>query len=288
MKIAAEDSAAKIAAALMLRLAEGGPERRAIAAGEVDGIIDYASSNVVLLPAARRALRERAAAAPVANRLLAALPLAEYRDLLDGLEPLTLRPGEVLHEPGQPIRHAYFPVDCVISLLSTALGAADGRGAALEVGLVGYEGMVGIPLVLGSELSSVRALVQSGGTALRVDAARLHEAVRQSPALQAALHRYAGVKLAQARQTVSCNRYHTVAARLARWLLMTGDRVSSSQFFLTQAFLAEMLGVRRATLNQVAMPLQESGLISYHRGRIRILDRKGLEAAACLCYAAPG
>ncbi len=271
------------------RLAEGGPERRAIEAGEIDGIIDYANSNVFLLPAARRALRERAAAAPVANRLLAGLPAAEYRELLDGLEPLTLKSGEVLHEPGQKIRHAYFPVDCVVSLLSTAVNAADGRRCALEVGLVGYEGMVGVPLVLGGELSSVRALVQSGGTALRVDAARLHEALRRSPALQSALQRYAGAKLAQARQTVSCNRYHTVVARLARWLLMSADRVSSSQFFLTQGFLAEMLGVRRATLNQAAVPLQERGLISYCRGRIRILDRKGLEAAACLCYpAAPG
>ena len=215
----------------------------------------------------------------IANSLLAALPRAKYRSLLAGLEPSTLKSGEVLHETGAPIRHVYFPVDCVVSLL-----AVEGR-QALEVGLVGYEGMVGIPLAFGVGDSSVRALVQASGTALRMSAARFHEAFRQSPPLRRALYRYTYAKLALARQTVACSRFHALEARLARWLLMTSDRVQSQQLFLTQAFLADTLGVRRATVNQSARSLQQRALIRYSRGTIRILDRRGLEAAACVCYA---
>jgi CRP-like cAMP-binding protein len=185
----------------------------------------------------------------------------------------------VVHEAGVPIRHVYFPVDCVISLLATA---EDNQ--ALEVGLVGYEGMVGISLALGIEVSSVRALVQTTGTALRMKAARFQEVILQSLALQRELCRYAGAELALARQTVACNCFHAVEARLARWLLMTSDRVRSEEFFLTQAFLADMLGVRRTTINLTAGPLQQRNVISYSRGKIRILDRKSLEAASCRCY----
>ena len=272
------------------RLAKGGPEHRAIEAGEIDAIIDYASSNVILLPSARRALqdaasraaaadREAANEASIANSLLAALPCGEYQRLLAGLEPLPLTLGEVLHEPGAQIRHVYFPVDCVISLLTTA---ADHQ--TLEVGLVGYEGMVGISLVLGAESSSVRALVQVTGTAMRMNAERFHSAFRQCLPLQRELYRYAYAKLALARQTIACHRFHSFEARLARWLLMTGDRVRSNEFFLTQAFPAEMLGVRRATVNEAAASLQQRDLIGYSRGTIRIIDRKGLEAASCRCY----
>jgi CRP-like cAMP-binding protein len=275
---------------MLPRLIKGGAEQLAIEEGEIDAIVDHASSNIILLPAARRALREvesRAAAADreahheasVANRLLAALPRMEYRGLLAGLEPLTLKFGEVLHEPGAPIAHVYFPIDCVISLLSTAQDRP-----ALEVGLVGYEGMVGVSLALGTEVSSVRALVQASGTAMRVKAARFHEALRQCPSLQRELCRYADAKLALARQTVACNCFHTVGARLARWLLMTSDRVRSEEFFLTQAFVADMLGVRRSTVNLTASALQQRKLISYRRGNVTILDRKGLEAASCRCY----
>jgi CRP-like cAMP-binding protein len=272
------------------RLVKGGPEQQAIEAGEIDAIIDHASSNVILLPAARRALREaenRAAAAsqqaaneaPVANRLLAAVPRADYQGLLAGLEPLTLKSGEVLHEPGVPIRHVYFPVDCVISLLTTA-----GGDRALEVGLVGHEGMVGISLALGMEASSVRAVVQASGTALRMNAARFHETFQKCLPLQRELYRYAYAKLTLARQTVACNCFHAIEARLARWLLMTSDRVQPERFFLTQAVLADTLGVRRTTINQAAGALQQRKLISYRRGHIAILDRKGLEAASCRCY----
>jgi CRP-like cAMP-binding protein len=272
------------------RLAKGGPEHQAIEAGEIDAILDHASNNVILLPAARRALREaldRAAAANrkpanetwFANGLLAALPRKDYLCLVDGLEPVTLKFGEVLHEPGMPVRYVYFPVDCVVSLLATVEGHH-----AVGVGLVGHEGMVGISLVLGADVSSVRALVQAGGTAMRMRAALFHRAFRQSLPLQGELHRYLHTKLALARQTVACNAFHALEARLARWLLMTSDRALSGEFFLTQAFLAELLGVRRASVNEAAVPLQQRGLIRYSRGRITILDRKGLEAASCRCY----
>jgi CRP-like cAMP-binding protein len=272
------------------RLAKGGPEQQAIEAGEIDAIIDHANSNVILLPAARRALRElanRASAAKtqapseasIANTLLAALPRKDYLGLLPGLEPVTLKFGEVLHEPGVPIRHVYFPIDCVISLLTTVEAHH-----ALEVGLVGHEGMVGISLALGTDVSSVRALVQATGTAMRMNAARFHETFQQCLPLQRELYRYAYAKLALARQTVACNAFHAVEARLARWLLMTSDRARSEEFFLTQTFLADMLGVRRTTVNEAARPLRRRKLISYSRGKIRILDRKRLEAAACGCY----
>jgi CRP-like cAMP-binding protein len=260
------------------RLAEGGPEQEAIDAGQIDAIIDYSASNVILLPAARRALREAASRAS-ANALLAALPYAGTERPLAGLEPVTLSSGEVLHEPGAPIRHVFFPLDCVVCLLKVV------DHQSLEVGLVGHEGMVGIPLFLGTGVSSVRALVRCAGAAMRMDAARFSRAFEQSPPWQRALHRYAHAKLEMARQAVACGRFHACEARLACWLLMTGDRVQSDEFFLTQAFLANVLGVRRATVNQAAGSLDHRKLIGCRRGRIRILDRKGLEAAACACYA---
>ena len=155
----------------------------------------------------------------------------------------------------------------------------------MEVGLVGREGMVGISLALGSERASVRALVQASGTAMRMKAARFRKVFEHCPPLQRETYRYAYAKLAMARQTVACNHFHAIGARLARWLLMTADRVLSDEFLLTQAFLADMLGVRRGAVNAAAGPLQERKLIRYTRGRIRILDRKGLEAASCRCYA---
>jgi CRP-like cAMP-binding protein len=216
---------------------------------------------------------------PVANNLLAALPRKNYRRLLAGLEPITLTFGEVLYEPGQPIRHIYFPNDSLVSLLTLV----DGH-LALEVGLVGREGMVGIPLVLGIGVSSVRALVQGSGTAMRMTSGSFRREFRQSPPLQRELHRYTHELMAQVTQTAACNRFHVVEARLARWLLMTRDRVRLDQFRLTQEFLAHMLGVRRVGVTKAAGALQQRDLISYSRGNISILDRKGLEAASCRCY----
>ena len=271
---------------MLLQFAKGGPEQKAIDAGEIDAVIDYSTSNVILLPAARRALREAAKqasaavsreaphSATIANHLLAALPYAEYQRMLSDLEPIALRSGEVLHEPGVPMRFVYFPVDCAVSLLTAAEG-----GRPLEVGMVGREGMVGSSLALGGEVSSVRALVQAGGTAMRMAAVRFREALRQCLPF-----RYVDAELALARQTVACNCFHAVEARLARCLLMTRDRVLTAEFFLTQAFLAQMLGVRRSTLNAAAGSLQRRKLIRCRRGTIRILDSSGLEATSCPCY----
>lgn len=225
-------------------------------------------------PEQRAATQDR-----IANNVLLALPRKDYQALLDGLEPVTLAYGTVLYEPGDLIGHVYFPVDCIVSLLTTVE-----TRQAMEVGLVGREGMVGIPLALGTEVSSVRALVQATGRALRMKAARFHKGFEQSPSLRRELYRYTYAKLALARQIVACNHFHSVEARLARWLLMTGDRVLSEEFFLTQVFLADMLGVRRGTVNAAARPLQQRQLIRYSRGRIKILDRAGLEAASCRCY----
>jgi len=223
--------------------------------------------------------RKAARGNSIANSLLAALPRKDYQSLLAGLEPVTLTYGEVLFEPGEPIRHVYFPSDALVCLLTTLESHE-----ALEVGLVGPEGMVGVSLALGIGVSSVRALVQGTGTAMRVNAARFRKEFRKSLPLQGELYRYANAKLVQARQTAACNRFHVVEARLARWLLMTRDRVRSDQFLLTQAFLADMLGVRRVGVTQAAGTLQQRKLISYSRGKIRILDRKGLAAASCECY----
>ncbi len=264
----------------LLRLDKGSPEQQAAEAGEIDAIIDYSSSNVILFPAARRALREIASRESVANSLLAALPLSEHRRLLAGLEPVTLRYGEVLYEPGETNRYVYFPTDCVVSLLTTV---DDGRTLGAE--LVGYEGMIGISLVLGVDVASVRARVQATGIALRIETARFHDAFLQCPSLRRELYHYAHTRLVLARQNGACSSFHAAEARLARWFLLTSDRVMSEQFFLTQTFLAETLGVRRVTITEAAGRLQHRNLISYSRGRIRILDRQGLEAAACQCYA---
>jgi CRP-like cAMP-binding protein len=216
----------------------------------------------------------------VANSLLAALPGKNYQRLLSGLEAVELKFGDVLYESGQKIRHVYFPGNSLVSLLTVV----DGR-MALEVGMVGREGMVGLPLALGTDISPVRALVQGSGMAMRMESARFSREIRRSPQLQQGIHRYANALMAQVSQTAACNRFHVVVARLARWLLMTRDRVRSGEFRLTHEFLAHMLGVRRVGVTTAAGALQARKLIDYSRGKIRILDHKGLEAAACECYA---
>ena len=213
------------------------------------------------------------------NSLLAALPRRDYLRLLAGLVPVTLTFGEVLYEPGKSIRHVFFPVGALVSLLTLVEGHK-----ALEVGMVGLEGMVGITLALGVRVSPVRALVQGAGPALRMKAASFLAALRQCPPLQREVYRYAHALMAQITQTAACNRFHVVEARLARWLLMTRERVRSDRFQLTQELLGHMLGVRRVGVTQAARALLKRKLIRYSRGNIEILDRKGLEAASCRCY----
>jgi len=275
---------------VLLRLPKGGPEQQAVDAGEIDAVVDYANSNVILLPAARRALREASRRAPaasrkagdeasIANSVLSALPHEDYQRLLASLEPVTLKSGEVLHEPGVPIRYAYFPVDCVISLLTMMEGHQP-----LAVGLVGHEGMVGIPLALGIDVSSARALVQEPGTAMRMESAFFREELLRSKPLQEGLHRYKHALVGQIAQSVACNQFHPVQARLARYLLMTGDRARRKELRLTHEFLADMLGVRRAGVTLAALALQRRKLIEYSRGKVTLLDRRGLNALACVCY----
>jgi CRP-like cAMP-binding protein/PAS domain-containing protein len=213
------------------------------------------------------------------NRLLATLPAKEYEQLLGGLEPVQLTYGEVLYEPGEPIRHVYFPSDCLVSLLTVV----DGH-RALEVGLVGREGMVGSRLAMGSTNSSVRALVQGTGRAMRMKSTRFLREFQRSPTLQRALFRFTDALMIQVTQTAACNRFHVVEERLARWLLMTRERLLSSEFHLTHEFLADMLGVRRVGVTAAAVALRRQKLIRYGRGVITILDQRALEAAACSCY----
>ena len=267
----------RVANGRILRLVKSGPELRALESGQVDAVLDRSTGTAYLLPDARRAMS--AAGGQIANSLLAALPREDYQSLLGELEPVTLTAGEVLYESGEQIRYVYFPGDAQVSLV---IVMPDRK--ALEIGLVGREGMVGIPLVLGAEVSSVRVLVQGSGSALRMKAASFREALARCLPLQRELYRYAYAKLGQARQTAACNRFHQVEARLASWLLLTRHRVRSDQFHLTHEFVAATLGIRRVGVTNAAGALQRRKLISYRRGNIRILDRKGLKAASCGCY----
>ncbi|MFN2644012.1 MAG: Crp/Fnr family transcriptional regulator [Burkholderiales bacterium] len=219
--------------------------------------------------------------AGISNFLLASLPRAAYQKLLPGLSPVTLTFGDVLYEPDTVISDVYFPSTGLVSLLTVVEGRL-----ALEVGLVGREGMVGTPLALGVLSSPVRALVQGEGAALRMNAGRFVGALRRSPPLQGGVYGYIHKLMSQISRTAGCNRFHVVEARLARWLLMTRDRLGSGEFRMTQEFLAAMLGVRRVGVTNAASAFQRKNLIEYRRGKIRILDHAGLEAAACSCYAA--
>jgi CRP-like cAMP-binding protein len=195
------------------------------------------------------------------------------------LTPVDLAPGQVLHEPGAPLRNVCFPTGGLVSLLTLA-----GDRLTLEVGMVGREGMIGVPLALGVARSPMRALVQSHGTALRMSRIRFDAAMRHSDALRRVLLAYANTLMGQIARTAACNRFHVVEARLARWLLMSRDRAGCDDLAMTQEFLSTMLGVRRVAVSEAASGFQRRKLIEYSRGRIRILDPPGLEAACCSCY----
>jgi CRP-like cAMP-binding protein len=213
------------------------------------------------------------------NRLLNALPCKDRQHFLAGCELVDLVFAEILCKPDDPIRHVYFPTSSYISLVSPI----DNR-AGLEVALVGNEGMHGIALALGVDVSPLHALVQGEGSALRMNAAAFRRELRYTPALRRVTDRYIYVRMRQLAQTAACNRFHVVEARLARWLLMTQDRAHSGKLHITQEFLALMLGVRRVGITKAAGALQKHKLINYSRGIIKILDRRGLIAASCTCY----
>lgn len=224
-----------------------------------------------------------AAAIPsvVVNRILASLPPAERRRLMARCETVELRFGSILCEPDQPYRYVYFPLTAFISLLQPLRDHPP-----LETALIGDEGMLGVTLLLGVNEAPLQALVQGSGSALRMTPAQLRAALSDSPKLLRTLSRYLYVRMAQLSQTTGCMRFHEIEARLARWLLMTHDRAHADHFHLTHDFLADMLGVRRSGITVAAGALQQRRLIRYTRGEISVLDRAGLEAASCECYAA--
>ncbi|HEY0367786.1 MAG TPA: ATP-binding protein [Pyrinomonadaceae bacterium] len=213
------------------------------------------------------------------NHLLAALPEEEYERLLPSMEHVRLSFGDVLHEPSEAITHVYFPHDAVISLVS-----AMESGASAELALVSSEGMVGLPIFLGRDAATNQAVVQIAGGATRVKAQVFRDEFCKSRLLRALLQRYTHALLTQTSQTAICNRLHHVEERFVQWLLLMHDRLGKDEFELTQEIICQMLGVRRASVTIAAVKLRRRGLIHYHRGHIRILDRAGLEAAACECY----
>lgn len=216
---------------------------------------------------------------PVPNRLLAAIARSDYQRLALELEPVDLADGQVLHQAGEPILHVYFAGDALVSLLTLA-----DKHSVLAVGLVGNEGLVGVAVALGVSTSSMRALVQVPGSALRMPAAVFAWEFQQNALLRQAVLGYVNTLTLQIAQTAACNRFHRIEERLARWLLMTRDRLSSDHLQLTHEFLGFLLGVRRAGVSDAAHALKERRLIDYSRGHIEIVDGPGLEAASCLCY----
>lgn len=213
------------------------------------------------------------------NRILSAAPAAEYERLLPHLEDVELRQGGVLYEPGEHLSHAYFPYSGTVSVLAQMR-----NGDQAEVGVVGREGMLGLPLMLGTDTIPLRAIAQVPGGALRVRAAVFKEEVGRCGGMYRLLLRYAQAFYVATAQTAACNRLHTMDGRLARWLLTTSDRAQSDKLELTHEFLAMMLGVRRAGVTEAVGAMRAEGLVGLSRGRITILDAEGLARASCECY----
>lgn len=215
----------------------------------------------------------------VRNHLLASLPAKEMKRLAPMLQPHTWRIREELHEPGKPITFVYFPVSGVASLVTSMED-----GSTVEAATVGNEGLVGLPMFLETGTVSIEAFVQIPGECLRMKASLFRHEMQNGGVLREVAQSYTQVLLRLIAQSAACNRLHTLRQRCARWLLMSHDRVEGDAFLLTQEFLSQMLGVRRATVTVAAGELRQLGLITYRQGRIQIDDRDGLEKAACECY----
>jgi len=223
--------------------------------------------------------QSRRFAAPGQNRLLSALPRDLQLRLLPMLEKVSLPVRHVLTEAGVPLGHVWFPLSGVISLV-----LAMKKGTSVDVGTVGNEGLVGTPVFLGADRLPVTAVCQVAGQALKMRAESFRRALDEHPELNERVRRYTLGLMTSMSQSAACNQVHGVSERMCRGLLMTHDRVGADEFQLTQEFLAQMLGLRRPSVTVAAGELQRAGLIRYHRGRIRVVDRAGLEARACECY----
>jgi CRP-like cAMP-binding protein len=218
---------------------------------------------------------------PTQNLLLAALPVDVYDRLLPNLKPIAMPLGKVIYEPGIELDHVYFPVPgCIISMLYVMTD-----GSSAEIAVVGDEGMVGIALFMGGDTTPSRALVQSAGQAFRLPGDSLKMEFERHTGLQHLLLRYTQALITQMSQTAVCNRHHSVDQQLCRWLLLSLDRLSTNELTMTQELIANMLGVRREGVTEAAGKLQDQGVIRYSRGRITVLNRPGLEAHVCECYA---
>lgn len=214
-----------------------------------------------------------------ANRLLAALPPEEFERLLPHLETISLSLRETIYESGEHMKHLYFPIDSIVSLLYTM-----DDGATAEMGLVGREGVVGIALFMGGNTMPNQAVVQGAGTFKRMKAEALRDEFKRGGAFQLLLLKYTQPLFTQISQTAVCNRLHSTELRLCRWLLMTQDRAQSDKLQMTHEFIAHMLGIQRESVSMAAHHLQVQGAISYVRGHIKILDRAYLEKCTCECY----
>ena len=217
---------------------------------------------------------------PNHNHLLAALPAAEFERLAPHLEPVPMRLGETLYEPGGRLQHAYFPTTSIVSLLYVVES-----GAAAEIAGVGNEGVVGVSLFMGGDTTPSAAVVQTAGHGYRLKSALLMEEFNRAGAMRRLLLRYTQALITQMFQTAACNRHHSIEQQLCRWLLMTLDRLPSNELVMTQELIANALGVRREGITEAAGNLQRAGVIRYRRGHIAVLERSGLEAGTCECYA---
>lgn len=216
---------------------------------------------------------------PIGNRLLASLPDEDYKRICPHLVPVTFTVGEIVYESGVPMTHVYFPVTAIISRLYTTE-----NGVTAQVGLVGNEGVAGIALFMGDDRTPNYAIAQTAGQALRLKAGALQDEFKRCGKFQDLLLRFTQTLIIQISQTAVCNRLHPVEQQLCRWLLLTHDRIDSDVLVMTHEMIANMLGTRREGVTVAAGHLQDAGLIDYHRGRIQILNRKGLEDAVCECY----
>ncbi|GAB7544603.1 Crp/Fnr family transcriptional regulator [Cupriavidus sp. CuC1] len=215
-----------------------------------------------------------------ANHLLAVLPEEEWARLAPLLVLVDLPLGQVIYESGDRLNHVYFPTTSIISLLYVME-----NGASAEIAIVGNEGMVGIALFMGGETTPSRAIVQSAGTAYRLDSAAMKAEFNRAGPMQRLLLRYTQALITQMAQTAVCNRHHSIEQQLCRWLLLSMDRLPSNKLKMTQELIANMLGVRRSGVTEAALKLQNASLIRYHHGHIEVLDRPGLEQRVCECYA---